>query len=111
LLALLCSSPHPILFPGATVIRVHVPFLTHQVHEQVRAAREGDLGGAREIDRELAPVYELLKITTNPIPIKAAVNLLGHDVGGYRLPLVPPTEDELARVRDCLSRLGLLVAA
>ena len=79
--------------------------------EEVNAARAGNLDRARELDRELAPVYELLKITTNPIPIKAALNLLGHDVGGYRLPLVPPTDDELARVRDCLARLGQLVPA
>jgi 4-hydroxy-tetrahydrodipicolinate synthase len=53
-------------------------------------------------------VYDLLRITTNPIPIKAALNLLGR---GRGLPLVPPTDDELARIRDCLARLGLLVAA
>jgi 4-hydroxy-tetrahydrodipicolinate synthase len=82
-----------------------------QVAEQVRSAREGDLTAAREIDAELRPAYELLGITSNPIPIKAALALLGHEVGGYRLPLVPPTADELDRVRDCLSRLGLLVAA
>jgi 4-hydroxy-tetrahydrodipicolinate synthase len=96
---------------GSGGICVHTHVVGPQVAEQVRAARDGDLERAREIDAELAPAYELLKITTNPIPIKAAVNLLGHDVGGYRLPLVPPTEDELARVRDCLARLGLLVAA
>jgi 4-hydroxy-tetrahydrodipicolinate synthase len=56
-------------------------------------------------------VYDLLRITTNPIPIKAALNLLGHEVGGHRLPLVRPTEEELAAVRGCLARLGLLVAA
>jgi len=92
-------------------ICVHTHVVGPQVAEQVRAGRAGDLERAREIDRELAPAYELLKITTNPIPIKAAVNLLGHEAGGYRLPLVPPTDDELARVRDCLARLGLLVAA
>ena len=92
-------------------ICVHTHVVGPQVAEQVAAAVDGDLERARELDRELAPVYELLRITTNPIPIKAALNLLGHDVGGYRLPLVPPTEAELARVRDCLARLGLLVAA
>jgi 4-hydroxy-tetrahydrodipicolinate synthase len=96
---------------GLGGICVHTHVVGPQVAEQVRAVREGDLQRAREIDDELAPVYDLLKITSNPIPIKAALNLLGHDVGGYRLPLVPPTDDELAQVRDCLSRLGLLVAA
>jgi 4-hydroxy-tetrahydrodipicolinate synthase len=112
----LYAGDDPLLLPflelgGVGVISVVAHIVGRQLADEVRAAREGDIDRAREIDRELAPVYELLKITTNPIPIKAAVNLLGHEVGGYRLPLVPPTEDELARVRDCLARLGLLVAA
>ena len=93
------------------MICVHTHVVGPQVAEQVRAAREGDLERAREIDGELAAAYELLRVTTNPIPIKAALNLLGHEVGGYRLPLVPPTDDELAEIRLCLARLGLLVAA
>jgi 4-hydroxy-tetrahydrodipicolinate synthase len=48
---------------------------------------------------------------TNPIAIKAALRLLGHPVGGHRLPMVDANEDEVARVRSCLERLGLLVAA
>jgi 4-hydroxy-tetrahydrodipicolinate synthase len=92
-------------------ICVHTHVVGPQVAEQVRAVREGDLERARELDRELAPVYELLKITTNPIAIKAALILIGHEVGNCRLPLVPPTDEELSRVRDCLARLGLLVAA
>jgi 4-hydroxy-tetrahydrodipicolinate synthase len=96
---------------GLGGICVHTHVVGPQVAEQVRAAHDGDLDTAREIDAELRPAYELLGITTNPIPIKAALALLGHDAGGYRLPLVPPTADELERVRGCLSRLGLLVAA
>src|SRR4051794_9319051 len=96
---------------GKGGICVHTHVVGPQVAEQVRAYAEGDVGRARELDAELAPAYELLGVATNPIPIKAALNLLGHDVGGYRLPLVAPTEDELGRVRDCLTRLGLLVAA
>jgi 4-hydroxy-tetrahydrodipicolinate synthase len=86
---------------------VHTHIVGPQVAEQVRA----DAERAREIDEELAPAYELLKIQTNPIPIKAALNLLGHGVGGHRLPIPPPTEDEVTAVRGCLERLGLLVAA
>jgi 4-hydroxy-tetrahydrodipicolinate synthase len=48
---------------------------------------------------------------TNPIAIKAAIRLLGHPVGGHRLPMVDANEDEVDRVRRCLERLGLLVAA
>jgi 4-hydroxy-tetrahydrodipicolinate synthase len=92
-------------------ICVHTHIVGPQVAEQASAARDGELGRAREIDGELEAAYDLLRITTNPIPIKAALNLLGHEVGGYRLPLVPPTADELEQVRSCLARLGLLVAA
>jgi 4-hydroxy-tetrahydrodipicolinate synthase len=77
----------------------------------VKAMREGDVERARAIDRELQPSYDLLKAAPNPIAVKAALNLLGHAVGGHRLPLVPPTDDEVAEVRGCLERLGLLVPA
>jgi 4-hydroxy-tetrahydrodipicolinate synthase len=95
---------------GTGGISIHAHIVGPQMAEQVQAFLAGDLERSREIDRELAPAYELLTITTNPIPIKAALNLLGHDVGWYRLPLVPPTDDELAQIRDCLARLGLLVS-
>jgi len=90
---------------------VHTHVVGPQVAEQVRAGLVGDLDRAREIDAELAPVYDLLRAATNPIAIKAALNLLGHEVGGHRLPLVGASEDELAVVRGCLERLGLLVRA
>ena len=96
---------------GVGGICVHSHVVGPQVAAQVAAAREGDLERAREIDDELGPVYELLQITTNPIAIKAAMNLLGHELGGFRLPLVPPTGEEVEQIRSCLSRLGLLVPA
>ncbi len=96
---------------GTGGICVHTHVAGPMVAEQVRAMVDGDVARARELEAELAPAYELLAITTNPIPIKAALNLLGHGVGGYRLPLVAPTPEELERVRDCLARLGLPVAA
>jgi 4-hydroxy-tetrahydrodipicolinate synthase len=96
---------------GAGGICVHTHVVGPQVAAQVRAARDDDLERAREIDGELAPAYDLLKVATNPIAIKAALNLLGHEVGGHRLPLVEATPDELAGVRTCLERLGLLVTA
>jgi len=90
---------------------VHTHVVGPQVAEQVRAGLVGDLDRAREIDAELAPAYELLRTATNPIAIKAALNLLGHGVGGHRLPIPPPTDDEISAVRGCLERLGLLVRA
>ena len=105
-----------ILFPflqlGAVGgICVHSHVVGRRVKAMVRAVREGDVEAARQIDEELEPVYELLQVQTNPIAIKAALNLLGHDVGGLRLPLVEADEGEVARVRDCLERLGVLTPA
>jgi len=60
------------------------------------------------VDAELREAYEVLSITTNPIPIKAALNLLGKNVGGLRLPLVPATEEENRAIESMLSKYGLL---
>jgi 4-hydroxy-tetrahydrodipicolinate synthase len=96
---------------GIGGICVHTHVVGPQVAAQVQAAAAGDRERAREIDAELAPAYDLLRVQSNPIAIKAALNLLGHGVGGHRLPLVAATEDETAAVRSCLERLGLLVHA
>ena len=77
----------------------------------VRRTRTGTRTRRGGSTRSWSRSYDLLKVATNPIPIKAALNMLGHEVGGYRLPMVPPTDDELARVRDCLERAGLRVPA
>lgn len=61
-----------------------------------------------EIDARLRPLYRALAVTTNPIPVKAALTLLGHRVGGLRLPLVEADEAETAVVRAALVECGLL---
>ena len=96
---------------GTGGICVHTHVVGPQVKEQVTAYRAGDVERARQIDDELAPAYEILGVTVGPIGIKAALNLLGHDVGGLRLPLVDATEEEKDRIRACLERLGALQPA
>jgi 4-hydroxy-tetrahydrodipicolinate synthase len=96
---------------GRGGVCVHTHIVGPQVKELVRRAREGDLAGARELDEGLRPAIELIGVVTGPIQIKAALNMLGHDVGGLRLPLVEASEDEQARIRDCLERLKLLEPA
>jgi 4-hydroxy-tetrahydrodipicolinate synthase len=96
---------------GVGGVCVHTHVVGPQVAEQVQAALSGDLERARELDRRLEPSYELLGVAPNPIAIKSALRQLGHPVGGHRLPLVEATDDEEARVRACLERLGLLVPA
>jgi len=93
---------------GKGGVCVHTHVVGPQVKEMVRRFRDGDAEGARRIHEELAPAYELLGVTTGPIQIKAALNLLGQDVGGLRLPLVEASEEERTQIRDCLERLGVL---
>jgi 4-hydroxy-tetrahydrodipicolinate synthase len=95
---------------GAGGICVHTHIVGPQVAEQVRVTSAGEVERGRELDRSLAPAYDLLRVQSNPIAIKAALRLLGHPVGGHRLPLVEASEDEVAEIRACLERLGLLVA-
>ena len=92
-------------------ICVHTHVWGPQTKEMVRRYKDGDVDGARGLNDEMAPAYDLLKVQTNPIAIKAALNLLGHEVGGYRLPMVEPTEQELDQIRGCLERAGILTAA
>jgi 4-hydroxy-tetrahydrodipicolinate synthase len=61
-----------------------------------------------EIDAGLRDVYDAMFCTSSPIPVKTALNLLGHDVGGFRLPLVEADESELATVRATLEQHGMI---
>jgi 4-hydroxy-tetrahydrodipicolinate synthase len=99
----------PFLEVGGTGgVCVHTHVVGTRVKEMVRRYRDGDVEGARALDRELAPSIDLLRVVVNPIAIKCALTLLGHEVGGHRLPLVEATEEEREEVRSCLERLGLL---
>jgi 4-hydroxy-tetrahydrodipicolinate synthase len=60
------------------------------------------------IDASLRDVYDAMFCTSSPIPVKTALNMLGHDVGGLRLPLVEADESELAVIRGALERHGLI---
>jgi 4-hydroxy-tetrahydrodipicolinate synthase len=96
---------------GLGGVCVHTHVVGPQVKALVTAAHAGDLEEARRLERETRPALDILKVQTNPIAIKAALNLLGHEVGGLRLPLVEANEDEVAQVRACLERLTLLEPA
>jgi 4-hydroxy-tetrahydrodipicolinate synthase len=78
------------------------------IHERFLA---GDLDGARAIAEELQPIYEALAVTTNPMPLKAALEMLGICSGRMRLPMVPIDDGQRAIVRTALERLELEVVA
>jgi 4-hydroxy-tetrahydrodipicolinate synthase len=112
----LYAGDDDIVFPflqvgGVGGVCVHTHVVGPQVKEMVTRYRAGDVEGARALDEELRPSIELLRVAPNPIAIKAALDLLGHDVGGLRLPMVEASAEEREAVRGCLERLGLLQPA
>jgi 4-hydroxy-tetrahydrodipicolinate synthase len=74
-------------------------------------AESGDFDGVRALDRELATVYDALAISVNPIPLKAALELIGLRAGPPRLPLVEATDEHYAVLRSALAARGLTAAA
>ena len=86
---------------GGILVASHV--VGNEMHRMVEEPER-----RAEIDASLRDVYETLFLTSNPTCTKAALNLLGHDVGGLRLPLVEATAEETAAVRAMLERHGLI---
>jgi 4-hydroxy-tetrahydrodipicolinate synthase len=99
----------PFLEVGAVgSICPHTHLVGPRVKEMIRRYKNGDTENAEALDRDLLPFYELMGVVVNPIAIKCALNLVGFDVGGLRLPLVEATPPEQAEIEGCLVRLGLL---
>jgi 4-hydroxy-tetrahydrodipicolinate synthase len=89
-----------------------VSVASHLVGDRIRQMMDlvttGDIPAARKIHEELTPLFNALFITSNPIPVKTALEMLGHAVGPPRLPLVPATSEERGRIEKALRDAGLL---
>jgi 4-hydroxy-tetrahydrodipicolinate synthase len=97
-------------FGGAGGILVASHVVGPQMREIYDAASAGDHERAAEIDAELRPIYEAMTVTSNPIPVKTALELLGVIDANVRLPMVAASDGERAEIRAALERHGLLVA-
>lgn len=97
-------------FGGAGGITVASHVVGDQMREMWDAALGGDLDRSREIDAELTPVYEGLSVTTNPIPVKAALEMLSLVSGRLRLPLVAADAEQRAAIKTALEGIGLQAA-
>jgi len=91
---------------GGICVASHVA--GRQYRHMIDLAQQGDVSGARAIDESLRGLLAALAVTTNPIPVKAALNLLGHDVGGVRLPLVQADAAQTQAVAQALEASGIL---
>jgi 4-hydroxy-tetrahydrodipicolinate synthase len=93
---------------GVGVISVAGHLVGDRMKEMIELIQSGDTAAARKIHQDLLPLYKALFITSNPIPLKAALAMAGHPVGPPRLPLVPATLDEEAHIERVLREVGVL---
>ena len=94
--------------PGGILVASHL--VGREMSEIYDAVQAGDLESAREIDARLRPIYEVLG-KTNPIPVKAGLELLGVCSARARLPIVEADEEQRAEVRRTLEAHGLLAGS
>lgn len=93
---------------GAGIISVLANILPRQTHEMAMAYLEGDVKKAADMQKYYLDFINALFIETNPIPIKEAMNLVGMNVGGYRMPLCPMEEDAKAKLIETMKAIELL---
>lgn len=94
---------------GSGVVSVAGNIVPRDVKAMVTAFQAGDITLARKLHHKLYPLCrDMLSLSTNPIPVKAAMGLLGKDCGSVRLPLTPLSQSQLETLRVTLQRYGIL---
>jgi 4-hydroxy-tetrahydrodipicolinate synthase len=90
------------------VVSVAAHLVGPQIRQMIDLIETGDVPAARKVHEGLSPLFNALFVTSNPIPLKAALEMVGRPAGPPRLPLVPATSEERDRVRKALEDAGLL---
>jgi 4-hydroxy-tetrahydrodipicolinate synthase len=90
------------------VVSVASHLVGSQIRQMIELIETGDVPAARKIHESLSPLFNALFVSSNPIPLKAALEMVGRGAGEPRLPLVPATPEERERVRKALEDAGLL---
>lgn len=94
---------------GCGVISVAGHVVAARMQEMIAAYFTGDVKKAQSIHIQLMPFFKVIFVTTNPIPIKAAVNLMGLPGGELRPPMVPPTQSEIEQLKTVMRSLHINV--
>lgn len=92
---------------GRGLISVAANEIPGEMTQLTQLCLAGDFAGARAVQRQFLPLMEVNFIESNPIPVKAAMALMGLLEPVYRLPLVPPRPENLARIEKVLDSIGL----
>ncbi len=95
---------------GDGVISVASHIAGNDMKAMIEAYLDGDVRKALDLHQKLAPLFKVLFINSNPIPVKAACNMIGMNVGSLRSPLVEATEEEKNKIKNVLSGLRLVSA-
>ena len=93
---------------GHGIISVASHVAGKMIKRMIEAYVAGDVETARELHLKLFPLFKVIFITTNPVPIKAAVELIGIKAGPPRLPLVKATVQEIDAVRKVMEDLNII---
>ena len=93
---------------GKGVISVMANIVPKQTHDLVAKFLSGDLEGSRKIQLDLLDLIKALFIEVSPIPVKAAMNLMGMEVGKCRMPLVDMSDKNLSTLKNTLKVYGLI---
>src|SRR5262249_52321927 len=93
---------------GRGVISVAANEVPHEMAQLCEHGLAGDFAGARAIHRKYLPLMEINFVESNPIPVKAAMSLMGLLEPVWRLPLLAPKAESLQRVRSVLESLEIM---
>jgi 4-hydroxy-tetrahydrodipicolinate synthase len=96
---------------GYGVVSVASHLAGREIREMIEAFVGGDVRRAQALHMRLWPLFKVLFITSNPVPVKAALGLAGFEVGGLRLPLVEVTPKERDQIAAVLKELALTTVA
>ena len=103
------ACTYPMLSLGANgVISVAAHVAGNEIKEMLEVWKNGDKQKACDIHERLLPLFETLFLTTNPIMVKAALNLKGINVGGLRPPMIEATDEQIDKLKTLMQQMNLL---
>ncbi len=93
---------------GSGVVSVAAHLVAQDLRNMIDFYAEGNVQKAQEIHYKLFELFKVLFITTNPVPVKTALEMTGLQLGGFRLPLCRPALEDKQAIRQVLTEIGLL---
>ena len=93
---------------GKGVVSVAANIVPKEVADMVKYALNGQMKKAREIHYKLYPIFKVLFIETNPIPVKTSLSLMGMIKQEWRLPLTPPSDENFQKIKETLKKYGVI---